>query len=272
MKLSRVSHFNNHVTLIIKFASTLIHKMRNLAAERLRFCMLLIFCAGGGVAQANETTALVNPAAETQESIETEVAQETRQLVSTEGGESVQENNEKSALTEAKKLEGKNQIMQGSDTVDYKTGSRLFDDEPSDFMTTGDLAQTFLSLVAVILLIILLANITKRVSQKGPMKYGSLQVKGIQAIGTKEKIMMVEAYGKNILIGVTPHSVNTLHVFDDEDTQDHEVDEQATQSGERMVVSKGLFENLKNRWLEPVRVRAGEREKFERILNEEKSV
>lgn len=272
MKLSRANHFKYYITWIIKFVSTLIQNMKKLAAVRLRFCMLLIFCAGAGVAQANVTTALVNSAAETQGTIETEVAQATQQLASIEGGESVQENNEKSALAAPKKLEGQNQTMQGSETVDYKTGSRLFDDEPSDFMTTGDLAQTFLSLVAVILLIILLANITKRVSQKGPMKYGSLQVKGIQAIGTKEKIMMVEAYGKNILIGVTPHSVNTLHVFDDEDTQDHEVEEQATQSGERMVASKGLFENLKNRWLEPVRVRAGEREKFERILNEEKSV
>ena len=41
-------------------------------------------------------------------------------------------------------------------TWDPFDGMSISDDEPSDFMTTGDLAQTFLSLVAVILLIILL--------------------------------------------------------------------------------------------------------------------
>jgi len=43
---------------------------------------------------------------------------------------------------------------------------------------------------------------------------GLLRILGVTAVGTREKVVLVEVGEKILLLGVTPNSVNALHVFE----------------------------------------------------------
>jgi flagellar protein FliO/FliZ len=81
--------------------------------------------------------------------------------------------------------------------------------------TQDQLIQVSLSLVAVLLVIYALAWLIKR--NRGVQGLASLPIKTLAVLpmGVKEKIVLIEVGGKQILLGLTAHNINTLASFDE---------------------------------------------------------
>ncbi len=78
----------------------------------------------------------------------------------------------------------------------------------------GQLVQLLLGLLLVIGLIFLLAWLMRRVQQLGPR--GSQQVINIvasQALGPRDRLVLVQVGGEQILLGLTPGRIAPLHVL-----------------------------------------------------------
>jgi flagellar protein FliO/FliZ len=81
--------------------------------------------------------------------------------------------------------------------------------------TQDQLIQVSLSLVAVLIVIYALAWLIKR--NRGVQGLASLPIKTLAVLpmGVKEKIVLIEVGGKQILLGLTAHNINTLASFDE---------------------------------------------------------
>lgn len=75
-------------------------------------------------------------------------------------------------------------------------------------------AQAALSMVLVIGAVLVLAWILRRLTRLQSKALGGLRIVGGLSVGTRERVVLVEAGDQQLLIGVTPGSVRTLHVFD----------------------------------------------------------
>ncbi len=75
------------------------------------------------------------------------------------------------------------------------------------------LGQTALSLIVVLGLIFALAWLLKRVQGVRLGGPANLRIHAGLQVGPKEKVLMIEAGGQHLLIGVSAGGVNTLHVF-----------------------------------------------------------
>lgn len=75
------------------------------------------------------------------------------------------------------------------------------------------LGQTMLSLVLVLVVIFALAALLKRVQGVRAGGSGSLRIQAGIQVGAKERVLLIEAAGQQLLIGVAAGSVSTLHVF-----------------------------------------------------------
>lgn len=77
------------------------------------------------------------------------------------------------------------------------------------------LIQVSLALVVVLALIYAVAWFVKR--KQGLNGYSQIPMKtlGVLPMGIKEKIILIEVGDKQILLGMTPHTINTLATFDE---------------------------------------------------------
>ena len=90
--------------------------------------------------------------------------------------------------------------------------------ESSGFLANGGasaLAETTLWLMLVVGLILLLAWLAKRFGGMHFRHHGSMRVLSVLPLGNREKIVLVQAGDKYLLLGVTPSQINTLQVFDE---------------------------------------------------------
>ena len=76
------------------------------------------------------------------------------------------------------------------------------------------LLQVFLSLVFVLGCLMGLLYLLKRVNGVAASNRKGIQVLSTVKVGTREKILLLEAGGNQLLVGVAAGSVRTLHVFD----------------------------------------------------------
>ncbi len=77
----------------------------------------------------------------------------------------------------------------------------------------GQLFQTFFSLLLVILLIIGIAWILRRSGRFGTALGGQLRAIGGLSLGGRDRILLVDAGGTHILLGISPAGIRTLYVF-----------------------------------------------------------
>jgi flagellar biosynthetic protein FliO len=70
--------------------------------------------------------------------------------------------------------------------------------------------QTALGLVCVVGFIFMLVWLNKRMGGIVSGAHNIIKVLGVVPVGTKEKVVLVEVGGKQILLGVTQHQINTL--------------------------------------------------------------
>lgn len=77
----------------------------------------------------------------------------------------------------------------------------------------GSIVQSLLALLLVLGLIVALGLFFKRFRMGGGLSDPLLQVRGGLSIGTREKLMLVQAGETWMLLAVMPGNVRTLHVF-----------------------------------------------------------
>lgn len=89
-------------------------------------------------------------------------------------------------------------------------------------MATGNLVQMVLGLIAVLMLIVGLSWIVRRMGGVTGSASGSLRVLGGLSLGTRERVILVQVGDTQLLLGVAPGRVQTLHVLEHPiDPQDH---------------------------------------------------
>lgn len=77
----------------------------------------------------------------------------------------------------------------------------------------GQLVQLVLGLLLVIGLIFLLAWLVRRVQQVGPRGGQVIKVLASQALGPRDRLVLVQVGGEQILLGLTPGRITPLHVM-----------------------------------------------------------
>lgn len=88
---------------------------------------------------------------------------------------------------------------------------------PSNASSVG---QVTLALIVVLAAVFAAAWLVRRLKnfQQGGAR--SLRIVGQVALGAKERAVLIQVGKKSVLVGVTPASVNALHVFDAEEIAD----------------------------------------------------
>lgn len=80
----------------------------------------------------------------------------------------------------------------------------------------GDyLGQIMISLILVLAIIFMGAWVVKRYGRFAAVADGQLRVLGMLSVGQKERIMLLQVGRQQLLIGVTPSRITTLHELDE---------------------------------------------------------
>ncbi|WP_339845156.1 flagellar biosynthetic protein FliO [uncultured Halopseudomonas sp.] len=87
--------------------------------------------------------------------------------------------------------------------------------EGSQINIMGQLGQLALGLVLVVGLIFLIGYLMRRVGPLAP--HGGQQIKLISslALGPRDRLILVDVAGKQLLLGASPGRITTLHAFDE---------------------------------------------------------
>jgi flagellar protein FliO/FliZ len=81
--------------------------------------------------------------------------------------------------------------------------------------SASQLASLIGGLVLILVLIYGLSWFVKRFSQGGFLHNPTMKIVSAMPLGTRERLMLVEVGGKQLLLGVTATQINTLHIFDE---------------------------------------------------------
>ncbi|KZZ39758.1 hypothetical protein A3758_25410, partial [Oleiphilus sp. HI0118] len=76
-----------------------------------------------------------------------------------------------------------------------------------------------LTLLAMIICILLIAWIVKRFSGLTGLGGRDLKIVSAIAVGSRERVAVVEVKGEQFLIGATPHNISLLHHFSEEELE-----------------------------------------------------
>jgi flagellar protein FliO/FliZ len=77
----------------------------------------------------------------------------------------------------------------------------------------GQLTQLVLGLLLVVGLIFVLAWLMRRVQRVGPGNGQVIEVIGSRALGTRDRLVLVQVAEEQILLGITPGRITPLHVL-----------------------------------------------------------
>lgn len=84
----------------------------------------------------------------------------------------------------------------------------------SDVDVGGELVRVVLSLVAVIALIFVAGWFSRRM--QGRARSGGRRMRCVEsmAVGARDRLLLIDADGKRLLVGVGPGGMRTLHVYE----------------------------------------------------------
>lgn len=85
----------------------------------------------------------------------------------------------------------------------------------AETLAYSGLMQMTLGLLVVLAMIFGFAWLLRRFGRYQGLANGSLKTLGGLPLGTRERLVLVQVGGKQLLLGVTPHSIQTLHVLDE---------------------------------------------------------
>ncbi len=80
---------------------------------------------------------------------------------------------------------------------------------------SGQLIQLLLGLLLVIGIIFLLAWLLRRVQQIVPREGQVIKIVATQALGPRDRLVLVQVGGEQILLGLSPGSITSLHVMNE---------------------------------------------------------
>mgnify|MGYP003660178256 CR=1 FL=1 len=80
--------------------------------------------------------------------------------------------------------------------------------------TGSHVVNVLLALAIVTVAIIALAWVVKRLGNTSFLQQPGMKVISSLPMGTREKIVLVEVDNQKLLLGVTPHNISSLHVFE----------------------------------------------------------
>ncbi len=89
----------------------------------------------------------------------------------------------------------------------------------------GKVAQVFLVLAGIIILIFACTYFLKRFTLLGKHSSGTIKLLYTMPIGTREKILLIQAGETQLLVGACAGQLRTLHVFDEPITQSEDNNE-----------------------------------------------
>lgn len=120
---------------------------------------------------------------------------------------------------------------------------------------SASLIQVTIALLFMVGLIVGLAWLMKRFSHPLFQQQKHLRLVANLSLGVKEKIILVEVDGKQLVLGVTPQQITTLHVIENPaQPADHiETDEKSVDNQKNIAsdFSKKLMEILKGNRMTP---------------------
>ena len=84
-----------------------------------------------------------------------------------------------------------------------------------EFNAAGELMRVIFSLVGIIAIILVAGWLTRRMQRRRPGGGGS-RIRCVEsfAVGTRDRLLLLDADGKRLLIGMGPGGMRTLHVYD----------------------------------------------------------
>ena len=85
---------------------------------------------------------------------------------------------------------------------------------PGEFNAAGELVRVVLSLLGIIALILAAGWITRRMQGRRGSSGRRIRCVESFAVGTRDRVVLLDADGKRLLIGMGPGGMRTLHVFD----------------------------------------------------------
>jgi flagellar protein FliO/FliZ len=159
--------------------------MKNLCIQAVVALLLTFTCSGPAIAQATEQVPV--PAS-------TQVSAEVPAQVSTQAPAEV--------ATEVEKEAGKSAV---------KTPAVVFANDP---VSTQGILQLVLGLVVVVAVILLLARVVRRMGGVGGYAMGSMKVLGGLSMGARERVVLMQVGDTQLLLGVAPGRIQTLHVLE----------------------------------------------------------
>lgn len=85
----------------------------------------------------------------------------------------------------------------------------------ADPVSASHLGQLVVGLIIVLICIVALAWLARRFNRFQATTDGSLRLLGGMSMGARERIVLVQVGARQLLLGVAPGRINTLHVLDD---------------------------------------------------------
>lgn len=85
--------------------------------------------------------------------------------------------------------------------------------QPAPVATAGSLAQVTLSLLLVLAAVFAAAWVVRRLRGFGKLGTNAIQIIADAPLGTKERAVLIQVGNQQLLLGVAPGRVNTLHVL-----------------------------------------------------------
>ncbi len=79
----------------------------------------------------------------------------------------------------------------------------------------GSFVQMFLGLAVIVGLILGMAWFMRRLGNVPGSAGGALKVLGGVSLGQRERVVLLQAGDKQLIVGVAPGQIRTLHVFDE---------------------------------------------------------
>ncbi len=84
---------------------------------------------------------------------------------------------------------------------------------PAHTVTSADWLQMFIGLGFVLLMIGAIAWVLKRVSGPTAISSGHLRILSVLAVGTRERIALIQAGKDQVLVGITPTGISRIHAL-----------------------------------------------------------
>ncbi|MDX1497585.1 MAG: flagellar biosynthetic protein FliO [Salinisphaeraceae bacterium] len=92
------------------------------------------------------------------------------------------------------------------------------------------MAKTLGALLIVLLCFFVLAKFLQRLQTGGRGNSDQMRVVSAMAVGNRERVVLIEAQGKTIMLGVAAGRVSPIHVFDEKDSSFSQQLKQAEQA------------------------------------------